>query len=96
MGHFDRRRATHFPCYLASLVLPIGQIVSTAQAGGPPSVKMGWATKRNIFEDVRGHKETQFVTCQFYGKFVVQGFFFYPFLLTEKAQNLRWKIGVIK
>ena len=96
MGHFDRRRATLFPSYLASPYLPIGQIVSTAQAGGPPSVKMGWATKSIIFEDVRGHKETQFFTCEFYEKFVVQGIFFHPLSLTEKALNLRWKIGVSK
>ena len=96
MGHFDRRRATLFPCYLASLDLPIGQIVSTAQAGGPPSVKMGWATKSIIFEDVRGHKETQFFTCKFYGTIVVQGIFSNPLLLTEKARNLRWKIRVSK
>ena len=96
MGHFDRRRATHFPCYLASLVLPLGQIVSTAQAGGPPSVKMVWATKRIIFEDIRGHKETQFPKCQFYGKFAVQGIFFRPLLLTGKSRNLRRQIGVSK
>ena len=76
MGHFDRRRATLFHCYLASLVLPIGQIVSTAQAGGPPSVNMGWATKSIIFEDVRGYKVTPLFTCKFFGQFAVQGIFF--------------------
>ena len=29
------------------------QIVCTAQAGGPPSVAMGWAIKSIIFKDVR-------------------------------------------
>ena len=28
-------------------------LLSTAQAGGPPYVKIGWATKTIIFEDVR-------------------------------------------
>ena len=36
-----------------------------------PSVKVGWATKTNIFEDDRGHKTTSFFTCEFFGQFVV-------------------------
>ena len=40
VGHFDRRWATLFPCCLASPTLPSRQQLSTAQAGGPPSVEM--------------------------------------------------------
>ena len=43
-----------FPLLLGQ---PSSALLSTAQAGGPPSVKIGWATKNIIFEDVRvrGH-----------------------------------------
>ena len=58
-------------------------LVSTAQAGGPPSVKIGWATKTIIFEDVRGHKMTSFFTCKFFGQFAVLGIFFSPCLLVK-------------
>ena len=44
-----------FPLLLGQ---PSSALLSTAQAGGPPSVKIGWATKTIIFEDVRGHKMT--------------------------------------
>ena len=63
--------------------LPLGQpslssaLLSTApQAGGPPSVKIGWATKTIIFEDVRGRKMTSFFTCKFFEYFAVLGIFF--------------------
>ena len=52
VGHFYRRRATLFPLLLGQ---PSSALLSTAQAGGPPSVEIGWATKTIIFEDVRGH-----------------------------------------
>ena len=43
---------------------PSSALSSTAQAGGPPSVEIGWATTKTIiFEDVRGHKMTSFFTC---------------------------------
>ena len=38
-----------FPLLLGQ---PSSALLSTAQAGGPPSVKIGWATKTIIFEDV--------------------------------------------
>ena len=45
-------RATLFPLLLGQ---PSSALLSTApQAGGPPSVEIGWATKTIIFEDVRG------------------------------------------
>ena len=58
---------------------PSSALLSTeAQAGGPLSVKIGWATKSIIFEDVRGHKMTPFFTCKFSGQFAVLGIFFSP------------------
>ena len=39
-----------FPLLLGQ---PSSALLSTAKAGGPPSVKIGWATKTIIFEDVR-------------------------------------------
>ena len=53
-----------FPLLLGQ---PSSALLSTAQAGGPPSVKIGWATKTIIFEDVRGHKMTSFFTCKYFG-----------------------------
>ena len=61
-----------FPLLLGQ---PSSALLSTAQAGGPPSVEIGWATKTIIFEDVRGHKMTSFFTCKFFGQFAVQGIF---------------------
>ena len=61
-----------FPLLLGQ---PSSALLSTAQAGGPPSVEIGWATKTIIFEDVRGHKMTSFFTCKFFGQFAVLGFF---------------------
>ena len=57
-----------FPLLLGQ---PSSALLSTAQAGGPPSVKIGWATKTIIFEDVRGHKMTSFFPCKFFGQFAV-------------------------
>ena len=54
---------------------PSSALLSTAQAGGTPSVKIGWATKTIIFEDARGHKVTPFFTRKFFGQFAVQGNF---------------------
>ena len=51
-------------------------LLSTAQAGGPPSVEIGWATKTIIVEDIKGHKMTSFFTCEFFGQFAVLGIFF--------------------
>ena len=39
-----------FPLQLGQ---PSSALLSTAQAGGPPSVEIGWATKTIIFQDVR-------------------------------------------
>ena len=50
---------------------PSSALLSTAQAGGPPSVEIGWATKTIIFEDVRGYKMTPFFMCKFFGQFAV-------------------------
>ena len=61
-----------FPLLLGQ---PSSALLSTAQAGGPPSVKIGWATKTIIFEDVKGYKMTPFFTCKFFGQFAVQGIF---------------------
>ena len=58
-----------FPLLLGQ---PSTALLSTAKAGGPPSVEIGWATKTIIFEDVRGHLMTSFFTCKFFGKYVVQ------------------------
>ena len=54
---------------------PSSALLSVAQAGGPPSVAIGWATKTIIFEDVRGHKMTSFFTCKFFGQFAVLEYF---------------------
>ena len=62
-----------FPLLLGQ---PSSAFLSTAQAGGPPSVEIGWATKTIIFEDVRGHEMTPFFTCIFFWQFTLQGFFF--------------------
>ena len=69
-----------FPLLLGQ---PSSALLSTAQAGGPPSVKIGWATKTIIFEDVRGHKMTPFFTCKFFGQFAVLGICFSPCLLVK-------------
>ena len=62
-----------FPLLLGQ---PSSALLSTAQAGGPPSVEIGsWATKTITFEDVRGNKMTSFFTCNFFGQFAVQGIF---------------------
>ena len=66
------------PFPLLLLGQPSSALLSTAQAGGPPSVQIGWATITIIFEDVRGHKMTSFFTCKFFGQFAVQGIFFSP------------------
>ena len=82
-----------FPLLLGQ---PSSALLSTAQAGGPPSVKIGWATKTIIFEDVRGHKMTPFFTCKFSGQFAVQGIFSCPCLLVKVIRNWPRKIGAIK
>ena len=61
--------------YLLLLGQPSFALLSTAQAGGPPSVEIGWATKNIIFEDVRSHKMTSFFTCHFFGQLAVVGIF---------------------
>ena len=60
MGHFLQTAAHPFSLLLGQHSTAL---LSTAQAGGPPSVKIGWATKTIIFEDVRGHKMTSFFMC---------------------------------
>ena len=82
-----------FPLLLGQ---PSSALLSTAQAGGPPSVKIGWATKTIIFEDVRGHKMTSFFTCKFFEQFAVQGIFFSPPLLVKNATISPRKIGDTK
>ena len=64
-GHFYRQ----LPFFTATWPTQVwqlgnGQVVSTAQAGGPPSVKMGWATKSIIFEDI---KRPDFSSTIFWG-----------------------------
>ena len=83
-----------FPALL--LGQPSSALLSTAQAGGPPSVKIGWATETIIFEDVRGHKMTSFFTCKFSGQFAVLGIFFSPCLLVKIIRNSPRKIGATK
>ena len=73
-----------FPLLLGQ---PSSALLSTAQAGGLPSVKIRRATKTVIFEDVRGHKITLFFTCEFFGQFAVLGFFFSPPLLGKNIRN---------
>ena len=68
-------------------------LLSTAQAGGPPSVEIGWVTKTIIFENVRGHKMTSFFTYNFFGQFAVLGIFFSPTLLVKMIGNSPRKIG---
>ena len=51
----------------ASPVLPSWQIVSTTPAGGPPSAKMGWASKSNIFEDLEAQKLLEFLLANCLG-----------------------------
>ena len=75
---------------------PSSALLSTAQAGGPPSVKIGWAAKTIIFEDVRGHKMNSFFTCKFSGQFAVLGIFFSPCLLVKIIRNSPRKIGATK
>ena len=82
-----------FPLLLGQ---PSSALLSTAQAGGPPSVKIGWATKTIIFEDVRGHKMTSFFTCKFFGQFAVLGIFFSPCLFVKIIRNSPRKIGATK
>ena len=82
-----------FPLLLGQ---PSSALLSTAQAGGPPSVEIGWATKTIIFEDVRGHEMTSFFTCKFFGQFAVQGIFFSPPLLVKNSRNLPRKFGATK
>ena len=61
-----------FPLLLGQ---PSSALLFTAQAGGPPSVEIGWATKTIIFEDVMGYKMTPFSTCKMFGQFAVLGIF---------------------
>ena len=62
-----------FPLLLGQ---PSSALLSTAQAGGPPSVKIGWATKTIILEDVRGHKMTSFFHVQILWAICSSGEFF--------------------
>ena len=83
-----------FPLLLGQ---PSSALLSTAQASGPPSVEIGWATKTTIFEDVvKGYNITPFFTCKFSGQFAVQGIFFSPPVLVKDNQNLPQKIGATK
>ena len=82
-----------FPLLLGQ---PSSALLSTAQAGGPPSVEIGWATKTIIFEDVRGHKMTSFFTCKFFGQFAVLGIFFSPCLLVKIIRYSPRTIGATK
>ena len=88
MGHFYRQWATFTngwpPCFPLLLSQPSSALLSTAQAGGPPSVEKGWATKTIIFEDVKGYKMTPFFTCKFFRQFAVQGILFQPTFISEK------------
>ena len=63
------------PFPLQLLGQPSSALLSTAQAGGPLSVEIGWATKTITVEDVRGHKMNSFFTCNFLGQFAVLGIF---------------------
>ena len=67
---------------------PSSALLSTAQAGGPPSVKIGWATKTIIFEDVRGHKMTSFFTCKFLGNLQFWEFFSAPHVYYRKLSEI--------
>ena len=80
-----------FPLLLGQ---PSSALLSTAQAGGPLSVEIGWATKTIIFEDVRGCKMTPFFTCKFSGQFAVQGFS--SAHLVKNSRNSLRKIGATK
>ena len=71
-GSFLQTAGHPYPLLLGQ---PSSALLSTAQASGPPSVEIGWATKTIIFEDVRGYKMTSFFSCKFFGQFAVQGFF---------------------
>ena len=76
---------------------PSSALLSTAQAGGPPSVEIGWATKTIIFEDVRGHKMTSFFTCaNSLGNLQFREFFFSPCSLMKIIRNLPRKIRAVK
>ena len=74
-----------FPLLLGQ---PSSAVLSTAQAGGPPSVEISWATETIIFEDVRGYKITPFFTCEFSRQFEVLGIF--------SAHLYSWKLSEIR
>ena len=93
VAHVYRQRATLFPLLLGQ---PSSSLLATTQAGGPPSVEIGWATKTIIFEDVRGHKMTSVFMCKFFGQFAVLGIFFSPCLLVKIIRNSPRKIGATK
>ena len=58
------------PPFSLLLGQPSSAFLSTAQAGGPPSVKIGWATKTIIFEDVEAIKRANsFGNLQFWNFF---------------------------
>ena len=59
-----------FPLLLGQ---PSSALLSTAQAGG--SVKIGWATKTIMFEDVRGHKMNLFFRANSLGHLQFSEFF---------------------
>ena len=92
-GPFLQTAGHPFPLLLGQ---PSSALLSTVQAGGPPSAQIGWATKTIIFEDVRSHKMTPFFTCKFFGQFAMLGIFFSPCLLVKIIQNSHRKMGATK
>ena len=92
MGHYYSWVGNPFPLLLGE---PSSALLSTAQAGGPPSVKMGWAAKTIIFQDVRGLKMTSFFPCKFFGQFVVHSIFFWFFYLVKSRQICGGRLGLV-
>ena len=54
---------------------PSSALLSTAQAGGQQSVKIGWATKTIILEDVRCHEINSFLRANSLGNLQLWDFF---------------------
>ena len=71
-------------------------LVYCPQAGGPPSVEIGWGTETIIFEDDEGHKMTSFFTFKFFGAICSSGNFFNPCSLVKNSRNSPRKIGATK
>ena len=91
MGHFVRFWATLFPCYLASQSLPSWQHLPTAQAGGPKSDKIVWATNMTPFHKVTSVQLGQFCSLNFLHILLDQKTFFSDFLLLRFSQQTYYK-----